>query len=140
MAKLFAYGTLMCPEIFEKVCGMTPRAVVPSRVRNYRCLCVRGEAYPGLVKGQGGVVEGLIYTFPSYLWSRLDAFEGAQYMRKPVTACYDNGKRELVQTYHFRPEFRHQLSRSTWNFEGFLTEGREAFIATYTGWQAAQRD
>jgi len=138
MARLFAYGTLMCPEIIEKVAGMLPNAV-PGKVKNHRCLCVRGEQYPGMVRGHGGVVAGLVYTFPSYLWPRLDAFEGEQYMRKSVTVRYESGRRELVHSYLFRPEFRRLLGRKTWDFEAFLSHGRASFLASYTGWDASQR-
>ncbi len=131
MAKLFAYGTLKCPEVFEKLTGMPPRAVMPGKVKNHRCLQVRGEVYPGLIQGHGGLVEGLVYTFPSYLWSCFDAFEGEQYFKKPVTVRYENGKRELVQAYLFRPECRHLMSRTAWDYESFLQADKEAFIAAH---------
>jgi len=69
MAKSFAHGTLMCPEIFEKLTGMSPRAVAPGKVKNHRCLVVRGQVHPGLIQGHGGVVKGLVHTFASYLWA-----------------------------------------------------------------------
>jgi len=139
MARLFAYGTLMCPDIFEKITGQRPVAV-SGRVKNHRCLCVRGEQYPGMVRGQGGEVAGLVYTFASYLWPRLDAFEGEQYMRKPVTVWYESGKRELVHSYIFRPEYRRLLTRAAWDYEAFLNGGREAFMASYIGWETTQRN
>lgn len=131
MAKLFAYGTLRCPEIFEKLAGMPPRAVVSGKVKNHHCFVLRGEAYPGLIQGHGGVVEGLVYTFPSYLWSCLDAFEGEQYFKKPVTVHYENGKRELVQAYLLRPECRMLLTRTAWNYQAFLQSDKEAFISEH---------
>jgi len=131
MAKLFAYGTLMCPEVFEKVTGMSPRAVLPGQVKNHRCLQVRGEVYPGLIQGHGGVVEGLVYTFPSYLWAVFDGFEGERYFKKPVTVHYENGKRELVQAYLLRPECRRLLSRSLWDINTFIEKGKEGFMAAH---------
>lgn len=140
MAKIFAYGTLRCSDIFEKLTGSPPRATDPGRVKNHRCLCLRSQVYPGLIKGHGGVVDGVVYTFSSSLWPLIDAFEGEQYLRKPVTVWYDNGKRELVHTYIFRPEFRRLLSRAPWEYQGFLRDGKETFMASYSGWQAARRD
>jgi len=134
MARLFAYGTLMCPEIIEKIFGV-PLSGVQGRVKNHVCLCVRGEHYPGLVRKHGGEATGIVYTIPSYLWKRLDAFEGEQYLRRPVTVWYDNGKRELIHTYIFRPEFRRLLSRKPWEYQSFLNDGKEAFMASYDGWQ-----
>jgi gamma-glutamylcyclotransferase (GGCT)/AIG2-like uncharacterized protein YtfP len=130
VARLFAYGTLRCPEILEKVIG-TRLEGVPGRVNNHACLCVRGEHYPGLVLAHGSEVDGLVYTFPTYLWPRLDAFETEQYIRKPVTVWYPDGKRELVQAYLFRPEYRRLLVRTPWDFEAFLSQGKQAFLDGY---------
>lgn len=131
MARLFAYGTLMCPDIFAKVAGTAIVSSVPASVRNHRSLALRGEAYPGMVRSPGGEVAGLVYTFPSYLWTRLDAFEGGQYMKKPVTVWYDNGRRELVQAYLFRPECRHLLSRTVWDFDTFMRDAKQAFMTKH---------
>jgi len=132
MPKLFSYGTMMCPEIIEKLAGK-PLTGVPGRVKNHRALCVRGELYPGMVQGHGGEVEGLVYTFPSYLWPEFDAFEGEGYLRKPVRVWYDNGKRELVQAYLFHPEYRNRLTRKPWDFDTFLLSGKGAFMTTHFG-------
>jgi len=131
MAKLFAYGTLMCSDVFEKLTGMSPRAVVPGKVKNHHCLRLRGEVYPGMVKGQGGVVDGKVYTISSFLWRVIDDFEGEQYFKKPVTVHYENGKRELVQAYLLRPECRRLLSRSLWDIDTFIEKEKEGFMAAH---------
>ncbi|OIQ03579.1 MAG: hypothetical protein AUK36_03130 [Zetaproteobacteria bacterium CG2_30_59_37] len=130
MARLFAYGTLMCPEIMQKVAGMTLEGI-PGLVKNHICLSVRGEAYPGMVKGQGGVVQGLLYTFSSCLWPVFDAFEGEDYVRKPVTVWLQGGKRELVHAYLFRPACRRLLTRTPWDFGTFLKDHKQSFIVDY---------
>jgi len=130
MPRLFSYGTMMCPEIIEKLAGKS-LVGVPGRVKNHRVLCVRGELYPGMVQGSGGEVEGLVYTFSSYLWPGFDAFEGEEYLRKPVRVRYSNGKRELVQAYVFRPEYRSRLTRKPWDAEAFARDGLQPFMAAH---------
>jgi len=130
MPRLFAYGSMMCPEVIEKLAGK-PLTGVPGKVKNHRALCVRGELYPGMVQGHGGEVSGLVYTFPSYLWPAFDAFEGEEYLRKPVRVWYDNGKRELVQAYLFRPEYRSRLIRRPWDFDAFVRDGLQSFVAQH---------
>lgn len=137
MPRLFVYGTLMCPDVFEMVSGLTPVAEA-AQVKNHRCLLVRGEKYPGMVRAHGQSVAGLVYTFPSYLWPCLDAFEGEMYMKKPVTAWYGNGKRELVQCYLFRPEFRSRLSRMPWDYEAFLARDKAAFMQAHAPAEGVQ--
>lgn len=130
MPRLFAYGTLMDAAVMHRVCGLSP-AGVPARVKNHRRLCVKGEHYPGMVRGQGGVVDGLVYSIPSHLWLQLDDFEGEQYLRRPVTVWFEDGRRTLAHAYIFRPGCRRLLSREAWDFEAFLRNGKQAFIDGY---------
>jgi len=137
MPRLFVYGTLMCPDIFERASGLAPVGE-GAQVKNHRCLLVKGEKYPGMVRAHGQSVRGLVYTFPSYIWPCLDAFEGGMYIRKPVTAWYEGGKRELVQSYLFRPEWRSRLSRTPWDFETFLAQDKAAFMQAHAPSEVVQ--
>jgi len=130
MPGLFVYGTLMCPDIFEKVTGVQLPAR-PAEVWGFRRFALKGEQYPALVKSRGGVVQGFVYSLPVQLWEKLDAFEGEQYKREPVMVWYEDGKSEPAMTYLFQPAFHHLLAGHDWDFESFLASGRESFMASY---------
>lgn len=60
MDNLFAYGTLLCEDIFQAVTNcQTPG--YEAEQRQYRRLRIRGEEYPGLMAAAGFTVEGIIY-------------------------------------------------------------------------------
>lgn len=133
---LFAYGSLMCPDIMAAVSTLAReghQAVLPG----YRRLLVRGEQYPGVIPDPDTSVAGVVYhDITAEGWARLDRFEGAMYERAPVAVAYDDGGSDLVCCYLFRPAYRDRLTSEDWDFSAFLRKGKTIFLNQYCGFQA----
>ena len=132
----FTYGSLMWADIMARVCG----CVLPSEaalLRGYRRHSVQGEDYPGIRPAEAGVVEGRLYRgIGAAVWARLDAFEGADYERVPVTVELSDGRAETACVYRFRAELVARLLPGDWDPQLFESEGRERFLARYAGFVA----
>ncbi len=137
VAACFAYGSLMCPDIMARVCGIGEAhglAGETACLTDYRRAPVRGEDYPGIVPAPDGRVTGVLYRgLPATAWPRLDAFEGDMYLRKQVRVSQAGGGMIPAWTYVFRPEFQHLLAPDDWDFEQFLARGKARFEARYLG-------
>lgn len=130
---LFTYGTLMSPDIMEKVAGCR-LAPVRAALAGYRRTLVRHEVYPGIAEDGENMVEGILYLdLSDAATCRLDAFEGGMYDRREVVVTLEGGAARTVMTYIFRPEFRHLLTDVPWDFEQFLLSGRKRFEQGYFG-------
>lgn len=156
---LFAYGTLMCPEIMTRVVTCLP-ASLPARLDHYRRGPLRGVDYPAIVACPGASVEGLLYLdLPEAAWRRLDEFEDEIYTRQTVTVCRldqsafspppsspdqaslplpegrvrvgSEGRQLAAETYVLKDEFRRRLGDSDWSFAEFLKSGKGRFTREY---------
>lgn len=130
---LFTYGTLMSPDIMEKVAGCRLTSA-RATLAGYRRTLVRDEVYPGIAEEGESVVEGILYLdLSDEAARRLDAFEGGMYDRREVAVTLESGAVRTVMTYIFRPEFRHLLSDVPWDFGQFLVSGKKRFEQGYFG-------
>ena len=133
---LFTYGTLMLPEIMEKVAGCRS-ASVPATLAGYRRTLVRGEVYPGIAEDVRGEVDGVLHLdLPVEAVRRLDVFEGEMYDRRQVVVAEAGGVARTAMTYVFRPEFRHLLTDIPRDYQQFLASGRKRFETGYFGFDA----
>ncbi len=85
---LFVYGTLLDPELFRCVTGVTHRAARarPARLSGYRRVHVHDTPYPTLRRAPGSRTEGLILgPLHAAALARLIAYEGASYALAPVS-------------------------------------------------------
>jgi gamma-glutamylcyclotransferase (GGCT)/AIG2-like uncharacterized protein YtfP len=125
-AALFAYGTLMFPDVIKSVIGRVPgsRSGV---INGYRRLEVAGESFPGLIKGDDERVDGLVYEDISKgEWDRLTAFEDDFYELQEVTVdCLGRAVRAFA--YIVPPSQRSLLSDKAWNPHAF----RESYLAGF---------
>ena len=81
---LFAYGTLMWPEILEAVAGRRLEGS-PAVLEGYSRFRVKGEPYPVVIPSPKGTVEGVLYQeLTPEEFRRLDAFEGVEYNRVEI--------------------------------------------------------
>ena len=133
MRRLFAYGTLMCPEIIREVSGITQPGQ-PAVLHGFARYRVRGEYYPAITAQAGARVDGLLYdcTDPD-AWRRLDLFEGDMYLRSAVQVELTDGTRCMADTYVLHPAHLDCLDHREWDFEAFLGFGKAAFATDYKG-------
>ncbi|MCC7264892.1 MAG: gamma-glutamylcyclotransferase [Candidatus Latescibacteria bacterium] len=125
----------MCADLLAGVAG----PVLPGRAAQlfgYERRLVRGQVYPGILPGAGGVVGGVLYRgITAKGWDRLDRFEGAMYCRRPVEVQSQGGCWHRAQAYVVRPAFAAQLSAETWSLEVFAAAGKARFTAEYQGFR-----
>ena len=134
-SNLFAYGTLMCPDIMQMVAGelLVPVSAVLSGYARYSIV---NEDYPGLMPGLESEVQGQLYlNLSGRAWSRLDAFEGEMYERRSVRVILDSHDILEAQTYVIRPRYYDCLSEDAWSFEHFLQHTKHKFLRQYAGFE-----
>jgi len=133
--KIFAYGTLMIPEVMYTVTTCKFR-FDNAILRDYPRFTVKGESYPGIIPVTDAVTEGIIYFDVDELsLTRLNAFEGDLYQLTPILAEIKGGDIFNAQAYVVKPKFRNHLSSLEWNAIEFAQKHLEAFLETYSGFK-----
>lgn len=100
---LFAYGTLMFPEVWDRVVGK-PFKAEPATLAGFAVRRVRGDVYPVLVRAEGRneIVSGLVYReLDELTMQRLDEYESDIYERVAVEAEF-NCNRVTCEAYVLR--------------------------------------
>jgi len=98
MNRLFAYGTLIDPQICGDLLGRVPRSI-PAILYGYVRHDVRGEVYPAIIPQAGSSVRGLLYeNLSTGELALLDAYEGDEYVRSLVEVDTGQGT-AMVWTY-----------------------------------------
>lgn len=114
---IFAYGSLMFPEVWERVVRGRYRSVAAS-VAGHARFEVMDSTYPGMIACPGSTVAGVVYfdvDAPDI--AALDAFEGTEYRRDALQAQLAGGELVEVHTYiHLLPA---NLSDRPWRPEAF---------------------
>lgn len=125
----FTYGTLMFEDIFAAVTGLV-RAPHCARLDGYARHPVRGQLYPGIRPAPGGHVDGRLYVdiTPDVL-TRLDGFEGSDYVRETLEVTIDDCTRVRAWAYVFKPASYHRLEPGPWDADRFRATGKDRFMA-----------
>lgn len=135
MTNIFAYGSLMIPDVTRAVTGRDFR-FVPAFLRNHARYRVRGESYPGIIQEKGAMTPGLLYFDLDHdAVKRLDQFEGPWYERTPVKTETGEEKILKAETYLFKPEYRGLLTRNLWDLETFERKHLRTFMENYKGFR-----
>jgi gamma-glutamylcyclotransferase (GGCT)/AIG2-like uncharacterized protein YtfP len=133
---LFAYGTLMCGDIMEKVSGFSA-ASVRAILGDYKRISIKGELYPVIVPREGEEVSGVLYTkLPPAAFVRLDAFEGRMYERRCVLVRTEKGAMVRAESYVGRIQFRDLFEDKPWDFDAFMNGRKILFEEGYEGWRS----
>jgi len=131
---LFAYGTLMVPEIMAQVSGSTCRSR-KATLHQFVRKTVRGEVYPAIIMQQGSSVYGIVYfDVSAAAFERLDKFEGSLYVRTEIAVTCDNGECAKAHTYVIKAGHAHQLSDADWSYEKFQANHKHLFQGAYSGY------
>ncbi len=133
MPHLFTYGSLMCPEIMERVAGRHA-ASTPATLHHFRRSRLQDLDYPGIFPDDASRVAGILYLdLSEEAIGRLDDFEGEQYLRLTVTVELDDGHTQPAMAYVLKERYRPLATGEEWDFATFLAEGKKHFLATYCG-------
>ncbi|CAN5425918.1 hypothetical protein BH09VER1_BH09VER1_30050 [soil metagenome] len=115
---LFAYGTLMFPEVISAVVGRAPVGLA-AEIAGYRNCAVKDHSFPGLLYAGEGIVTGVLYPGLSLTeWAKLDAFEDDFYRLQKVEVMTE-GKPRAALAYIVPPENADVLTQETWDAEAF---------------------
>lgn len=128
--RLFVYGTLMYPAVFQAVCG-TPLIGHAAALEGYARRRVRDAVYPAIVACPGARTMGLLVEdLDTHLWARLDAFEGAAYERKLVAVVRAaDGKSLGAQTYVATAAAVADLLDEAWSPTEFSAADLQRYLA-----------
>lgn len=113
---LFCYGTLMAPQIMQRIIGHCTLTHTPATLEQHGCFKVRNELFPGTKPETHRATTGVLYmglTDPEI--TLLDQYEGQLYVRKQVTVSTTSGN-QSSWCYLFNPEHYDQLLPDTWCF------------------------
>jgi gamma-glutamylcyclotransferase (GGCT)/AIG2-like uncharacterized protein YtfP len=124
---IFAYGSLMYPEIFVAVTGVTLRHT-SAALSGWQRFALADRTYPGAMpshEGGASILGVLWFDLPKEAILALDRFEGDEYKRVCVTVTTEEGQRLPAEAYQWgSPE----LTRGPWNIGAFEREHRAEFF------------
>ena len=135
MNNLFTYGSLMFPEVWEKLASPGYRSSLAT-LEGYLRRQVRGDTYPVIVPGDAmSRVEGMLYfDLSPELLVKLDRFEGEFYLRRKIrVTAGKEGEDHEAFTYVLSEDYRHLLSEKEWDPECFRKQALDLFLADYVG-------
>lgn len=116
---MFAYGTLLLPQIISRVMGRVPPAD-EALLRGYRRVTVMGEVFPAVFRDPSAEVKGRVYRgIDERELQLLDHYEGELYRREPVEIVV-LGRPEWTESYVLRVGCERHLSNEPWDLERFV--------------------
>ncbi len=132
----FIYGTLLVPEIWNAVTGLSFAAAAPrvAVLEGYVRRRVHGATFPGiLATGQSDdVVDGLLITgLTPPILDRLDRYEDDFYLRREVrvTVSGAGNNPATCQTYIVPASEKHVLSDDPWDYEWFQKNALDDYLS-----------
>ena len=131
---VFTYGSLMFPEVWARLVTR-PRASVAAVLQGFVREGVRGQSYPGIRKQAGAQTAGRLYLdIDTQELARLDAFEGAEYVRESVTVQMHtpDGRRIELPAQAYRFVDAQGLDGAPWDEGRFARQFAESFYREHT--------
>lgn len=139
VAHYFAYGSLIFDAVMTAVTGRRFERTNAS-LSDHQRYKVWNASYPGLVESPGDIVDGRVYSdVDDHAMQLLDKFEGAYYTRTTVEVTTDTEALD-ADTYVFREEYRHLLTKDLWDADAFEKGHLRSFLASYRGFDWIDQD
>lgn len=129
MTHVFVYGSLQCPEVLMTLLNRVP-SLVPAILPDFKRYSVKDQSYPMIARSPGSSVHGLILLSltPTEI-EILDAFEGEEYEKTPVTVFNQvTGSNEHVFAYVGHILHQHLLVDKEWDLEHFRMHHLDRFL------------
>jgi gamma-glutamylcyclotransferase (GGCT)/AIG2-like uncharacterized protein YtfP len=125
---LFVYGTLLLPEIMQRVTGQR-YFYQPADLHDYARYQVRGKRYPAIIHQPGELVQGILYINVSPVaWQRLDDYEDHFYVRELVEVQTVSGESARAWAYVIPPSQQQRLSPRDWSLSQFRQRHLREFL------------
>lgn len=125
---LFAYGTLMWPDVLEAVTG---RRMAGEKITlaGYKRLRAKDRHYPVILRSPEDSVSGVLYTgLTEEEFQCLDAFEGVEYDRTEVALGEGT-----AFAYVLSNDWKHIADSKPWIPDPLRPEDVAMFCKEYTG-------
>lgn len=127
---VFAYGTLLCEDIMEKIAGPIGKAQ-PAFAKGFSRYAIQNEAYPAIIPEADGVVSGIIYEHLSQAaLEAIDAYEGAWYQRRPISVSLTNRSTLTAYAYVLLPAYYGRLAKHDWSYDEFCRDAKAHYLAS----------
>ena len=136
---VFAYGTLIFPEVIKAVSGK--RLVgEPAKLNSYKRRVLKDKIYPGVLKDEVSSVEGVLYKnlCPKTVL-KLDDFEDGLYEKVELPVETADGKTELADVYVISKKDRHKLSFKPWSDNEFSKKHLKKYTSKCLTWSKTKR-
>ena len=131
---LFAYGTLIFPEVTEIVLGRVPPSE-PALLRNFERKKIRGECFPAIYQREGARVNGLLFRELSEKdFKILDYFEAELYERREVSLKLNGARTEKVYTYIISKDSGSYLVPEDWSESHFRENSLTSYLKDCRSW------
>lgn len=115
---LFAYGTLMIEEVFQRLSN-SPTQKSSGYIVGYECRQLKRKKYPGLIIGKG-IVNGLLYYhLPDQALKNFDQYEGEEYKREMVSVNIESNKKIEAWCYFYKEEYRENILNEIWSLDWY---------------------
>jgi gamma-glutamylcyclotransferase (GGCT)/AIG2-like uncharacterized protein YtfP len=140
---LFVYGTLLDADVRMLVLGrpLDAAQLQPAGLKHMRRVYIAGRLYPMIVPRRGAAVDGLLLTsLTDEDYTRLDAFEGADYGRErqnvwPLAEDGSEGEPLLAWLYRTRGVGPRPSPRE-WRLDDWRRREKPVFLRAAKAWIA----
>ncbi|MBW2072119.1 MAG: gamma-glutamylcyclotransferase [Deltaproteobacteria bacterium] len=131
---VFAYGSLMFSQVWQKVVGNAYAREV-AWLYGYERRRIRGQSYPTIIAAPAAsVVKGLLYLQVSQEdLQKLDTFEGEYYRRGRVHCVVRNGSKIPAVVYLFKKQYALLVEHELWDAAWFCQQDLARFLVEYEG-------
>lgn len=125
---LFTYGTLMFPEVWERI-DVGNFQSEPATLPGFAIYRVKDAVFPGIVRAEpSDQVNGLVYfDLDEESLFELDAYESDLYERVPVIAASEHGPIECT-AYVIPDSNRGALTSEVWDAKWFAEHQLEKYL------------
>lgn len=127
--RLFTYGTLMFPEVWQRISiGIYPAE--PAVLRGYAMYRVKDAVYPGITRAEPtSEVPGLVYAdLDEDTLFELDTYESSFYQRLPVKVTIASGEDVECHAYVVPESRRDLLTTEPWDAKHFRTHELHRYL------------
>ncbi|GEM_PF-5186580 len=111
---LFTYGTLMCPELMQQICGHTFKQPFGGTLKGFQRHQLKMRHYPGIRARRGKQTQGVLYPVTVPDLKKLDHYEGREYIRQTVTVATRSGSMQ-AWCYVLKKEYAELLLPQDWH-------------------------
>ena len=133
---LFAYGSLVVPEVMQAVTCRSFRHA-EARLHGFARHMLEGRVYPGVTEAGGCTTEGRVYfDLDEDALARLDYFEADEYVRRTLEVEVEGESPALAFVYVIPDHLADLATDDVWDEVKFVAEELERFLEQTRNWMS----